>query len=112
MPLSDYYKIKYAILKTLFDNKEQGHKTPREMIGSERFRITESYWLDILSDLLDDGTITGLMIRKCKDTRAVSGLDDIEITGAGIDYLHDNSKMRQAYEFFQNAKDIFPLIMG
>ena len=111
MPISDYYKIKYVILKTLFDNKEQGRKTPREMIGSERFKIPESYWLDVLSDLSDDTLIKGLKIRQCKDTRVLCGLDNIEITGTGIDYLHDNSKMKQVYDLFKDLKDIFPLIL-
>lgn len=112
MPLSDYYKIKYAILKTLFENKERGRKTPHEMISSERFNINISFWIDILGDLLNDGLISGLIIRECKDTRAVIGVDEMEITSRGIDYLYDNSKMKQAYRIFKDAKDIFPLIIG
>ena len=110
MPLSDYYKIKYAILKTLFENKEQGRKTKVEMIGNDRFKISESYWIDILDDLLEDKLIKDVKITKCKDTRVISGLEDIEISSAGIDYLHDNTKMQKAYEIFKDLKDIFPLI--
>ncbi|HAX52161.1 MAG TPA: hypothetical protein DCX82_09535, partial [Lachnospiraceae bacterium] len=59
-------------------------------------------------DLLEERYIKGFEIIGTKTGRAVCGLEDITITMKGIEYLQDNSKMKQVYNLLKEVKDWVP----
>ena len=84
--MDPYFKIEYAILKELYECKKENVFPNLDNISPQRFKVTDSYLLDIIEGLLEAGYIKGPMIRKSKTGRAVAGMEDIEITRDGIRY--------------------------
>jgi hypothetical protein len=108
MAKDDYFKIIYVILQELYGCKKQGCKVDLRAISPQRFQVPEGYLLDILADLLEERYIKGFEIIGTKTGRAVCGLEDITITMKGIEYLQDNSKMKQVYNLLKEVKDWVP----
>lgn len=110
MAKDDYFKIVYAILVELYDAKKNGTKVALDAIHPERFGIPVSYWMDIMEELLEAGYIGGFSISSTKTGRYFSSnwSDDIKITMAGIQYLQENSKMKQMYNMAKEVRDWIP----
>lgn len=108
MAKDDIFRIIYIILKELYEHKKDGTKTPVEDISPTRFDINEGYWISIIAELCNNGYITGVKCRETKTGKAISGLDEIDITLKGIEYLQDNSMMRKVCNALKNIKDIAP----
>ena len=106
MAKDDIFRIIYIILKELYEHKKDGTRTPIEDIGPTRLQITDGYWLSIIVELCDNGYITGVKIRETKTGKAISGLDGIDITLKGIEYLQENSMMQKVYIALKEIKDI------
>ena len=107
MAKDDIFRIIYIILKELYEHKKEGTRTPKEDIGPIRFQIADSYWISIITELLDNGYIKGVQIRETKTGRMIN-IDEIDITLKGIEYLHENSMMKKVVEFLKGVKDIAP----
>lgn len=110
MAKDDYFKIVYAILMELYEAKKSGKKVALDAIHPERFGIAFSYWTDIMEELLEAGYIGGFSISSTKTGRYFSSnwSDDIKITMAGIQYLQENSKMKQMYNMAKEVRDWIP----
>lgn len=108
MDKDDIFRIIYIILKELYENKKAGTRTPLEDIGPSRFQITDGYWISIISELSTNCYITGVKFRETKTGKVVNGLEDIDITLKGIEYLQENSMMRKVYDALKGIKDIAP----
>ena len=106
MAKDDTFKIIYTILKELYEHKKEGTQTPLEDIGPERLCIPVPYWVSIICDLIDEAYISGAKYRKTKTGKALTGLDDIEITLKGVEYLQENSMMKKVYSALKEIKDI------
>ena len=96
MANDDYFKIIYVILTELYECKKQNYKVDPEAISPERFKVPGGYLLDILLDLKDEGYIKGVR------------LENLSVTMKGIEYLQDNSKMKQVYNVLKEIKDLVP----
>lgn len=105
MANDDYFRILYVILTELYEAKKQGEKVNLDDISPERFKVAESYWLDIVGEATEKGYIRGALIRETKTGRVVAGLEGMTITMDGIEYLQDNSKMKKVYESLKELKD-------
>lgn len=110
MSTKDYNKIVFAILQELFSSKEEGHRIDIRAIGAERFNISPSYLISILSDLMNEGYIRGFKIIETKSGRIVDGYGKTEITMKGIEYLQENSIMKKVYKSLKELRDWFPII--
>ncbi|MBQ7314927.1 MAG: hypothetical protein IJW83_02870 [Clostridia bacterium] len=110
MAKDDFFKIVYALLTELYACKKEGCKVNPQDISPERFGINEGYLLDILAELLNEGYIKGILMRKTKGTGSycVGGLEDIDITMKGIEYLQDNSMMNKVRNILQELKNLIP----
>ena len=108
MAKDDIFRIIYIILKELYENKKDGKRTPKEYISAERFNIPDSYWLDIISELIKNEYIKGVKVFHTKTGRLISGIEEIDITLKGIEYLQENSMMKKVYNFLKDVKDIAP----
>ena len=108
MPKDDIFRLIYTILKELYEHKKEGTQTPLEDIGPERLCIPVPYWVSIICDLIDEAYISGAKYRKTKTGKALTGLDDIEITLKGVEYLQENSMMKKVCAALNGIKDIAP----
>lgn len=110
MAKDDFFKIVYLILSELYACKKAGCKVNKLDISAERFGINEGYLFDILDELSAGGYIKGILIRKTKGTGGycVGGLDDIDITMKGIEYLEDNKMLNKVKEALKDVKNILP----
>lgn len=105
MAKDDMRKILYIILTELYESKKNGKRIDLDIINPERFKINESYWLDIIEEASSHGWIKGIMIKQTKTGRIVSGMEDMEITFDGVTYLSENSTMKKVYEALKEVKD-------
>lgn len=105
MANDDYFRILYVILTELYEAKKRGKKINLDNISPQRFKIAESYWLDIVEEATGKGYIKGALIWKTKTGRMVAGIENMTITMDGIEYLQDNSKMKKVYEALKELKD-------
>ena len=108
MPKDDIFRLIYTILKELYEHKQEGTQTPLEDIGPERLCIPVQYWVSIICDLIDEAYISGAKYRKTKTGKVMTGVDDIEITLKGVEYLHENSMMKKVCAALKGIKDIAP----
>lgn len=108
MAKDDIFRIIYTILKELYEHKKRGTQTPQEDISPERLQIISGYWVAIICELVDNRYISGVQYMETKTGRVVSGLDKIDITLKGIEYLEENSMMKKVYTFLKGVKDIAP----
>lgn len=108
MAKDDYFKIVYVILTELYGCKKQASKVDLQAISPQRFQVPEGYILDILLDLLEEGYVKGFKVIGTKTGRCILSLEDIAITMKGIEYLQDNSKMKQVYNVLKGIKDVVP----
>ena len=109
MAKDDFFRLVYYILLELYESKKQGCRVNIDDISSATFGIPDSYWIDIMSELKDNGYIKGVSIRKTKGIGRVINCDDIDITMKGIEYLKENSMMKKIKKALKGLKDIVPV---
>jgi hypothetical protein len=117
MAKDDYHVIVYQILSYLYAQLKAGNKVDPERISRENdyFLINGSYWEYIIINLLEQDLVKGIAARQVKDITGnirvtISGLENCQITPAGIEYLADNAFISKAKEFFKDVKSIVPFI--
>lgn len=104
---NDFFKIVYIILYELYETKKEGKLVKKENIDYKRFKIPYSYYADIISELFENGYVRGVKIVNTKSGRILN-IDDMYITMKDIEYLQDNSKMKQVYSALKEVKDWIP----
>ena len=99
------YRVIYKILKHLeksLDFEEPDH-TP---IEAESLKITEPKWARLMKMLFDDGDIKGvLVINRPGISYPLVKLVNPTITLKGIEYLKENSLMKQLYNAVDERKN-------
>lgn len=108
MAKDDYFKIVYVILKELYGCRKANQRIDLEAISPKRFGIEAGYLLSILEELLETGYVKGFFVKHSKTGKYVMNLEEIEITMNGIEYLQENSKMKQIYKMAKEIKDFIP----
>lgn len=112
MAKDDYFVIVYQILSYLYRSLKEGTDIQTEMLVHDGilFRINERYWFYIMENMIEQGYIKGPVITKAWGReKAITGLEDAEITPAGIEYLCDNKTIKRAYEFAKDVLNILPI---
>lgn len=111
MAKNDIEVIEYKILAYLYESLKAGHTTTLEEVAwkCRLFDITREYWLVIMKDLIDNGYVSGLKYVEAKDMKCVLETGTFAITGAGRQYLRENSTMKKVGETLGEA---FKIILG
>lgn len=104
----DNFTIIYKILHTL----EKAMDYPEfdiRLISAESMKITPERWSRYIEMLSDSGYIKGVEII---ESIAGTNVDysDIRITLRGLEYLSENSFMKQAYKAAKGIKDLVPFV--
>lgn len=113
MTKDDYHVIVYQILSYLYVKLKAGEAVDPAflMANSSYLGINETYWLYVMENLQKQGFIEGItIIRPWGGGRIVEGLENCQITPAGIEYLCDNSFLAKAKEFLKDIKVIVPFV--
>lgn len=113
MAKDDYFVIVFKFLSLLYQDLRDSKKTDLQKVMSNQdlFPIDDVYWLSIIEDLLGKGYIKGIVISRAigRSSKLVEIKPGIQITGDGVEYLQDNSKMKQVMGF---VTDFAPAVLS
>ena len=108
MPKDDYFRLVYIILRGLYSYKKEGKRIGVESLAADVLGIPEAYRNDILEEMLEEGYTKGYQVKRYVTGAAITGLDSIDITPKGIEYLQENSTMKKVHDVLKGIKDITP----
>lgn len=111
MAKDDYHVLVYKILAYLYECLKQGEHPSMDYLScdTKAFPVGESYWNYTLLHLLEDGYVEGFFsVPILGRERGIKGLENIQITPKGIEYLQDNSMMKKAGDFLRTLKETIP----
>lgn len=110
MAKDDYYVIVAKILVYLYKKYKQldVKKTYLHPLTAE-FPISKEQLDETILMLNDQGYITGKLRKPFKGMAIMIDYTSFKITPSGIDYLHDNSKIRKVCEQIEEAREIYSL---
>ena len=118
MAKDDYFVIVYYILSYLYNVLKKGAVADEDIILLRDYNelINDNYLLYIYDNLIGDGYIKGMDIRKCnvlgtnKKQISIYNTQNILITPKGIEYLQQNSIFNKIKENLKDVKNIMPFI--
>lgn len=103
----DNFKAVYQILSTL----EKAMDLPEfdaNQIGPDALRVSEERWARYIEMMLDVGYIKGVNIGRSINGSLMVDAHSMRITLKGLEYLQENSIMRQMYNVAKGIKEIIP----
>jgi hypothetical protein len=109
MAKDDMRVIMYKILRYLYECMKHGKEARLEDFAwdSKLFDIPQSYWCEIIANLVKQGYIEGFeIIDYTKDAPLIQTDRPFKITYAGVEFLDDNSGMQKAKEFCSEKFDV------
>ncbi len=111
MSKDDYHVLAYRILAYLYECLKQGMRPSTDYLScdTKAFPVGESYWNYVLIHLLEEGYVEGFFtVPILRGEHGIKGMENIQITPKGIEYLQDNSKMKKVREFLKGLKETIP----
>ncbi len=111
MAKDDYDVIVFKILTYLYRKLKNNYEDETYLYPlTNDFPIYEEYFLSIFEDLEEKKYIKNLKITKAWGGDVVSyDLSKVKITGEGISYLRDNSRMKKLINLIKEARTIMSL---
>lgn len=108
MPKDDMSLIVYKLLRYIYGCNKSGKATTfSEMFTAlELGNIPQSYLAQILSELLNEGYVKGILITPTKSGTAITVTNEAYITLKGTDFLNENSRMKKAAEIAGKAFEV------
>lgn len=103
MASDDYFVIVYQLLDYLYNCLKKGEKP--DLFGLDNFReakgINKHYWDYILFQMCEQGFVSGVVPAPVLNQKwpSIKIVPDFGILPRGIEYLQDNSKMKQMKDF-------------
>ncbi|MBS4750978.1 hypothetical protein GMA11_05100 [Granulicatella sp. zg-ZJ] len=111
MAKDDYDVIVFKILTYLYRKLKNRYEDDTYLYPlTNDFPINEDYFISILEDLEEKKFIKNLKIIKSWGGDVVGyDLSQVKITGDGIEYLRDNSRMKKLINLVKEARTIMSL---
>lgn len=103
----DNFKAVYKILSALEASMDLPRVNP-DMISAETLGVSEERWIKYIEMMADVGYIKGVTVQRYINGAASVSIDDIQITLKGLEYLQENSVMKQVYKYMKGIKEITP----
>lgn len=110
MPRDDYFRLVFKLLTELYTALKAGERIDVAKLTDEAFKIPQTYWAEIMCNLLDDGYVKGYSVRRYLSGTTITGLEDIQITPKGIEYLKENNMMRKVFTYLKEIGELVPRI--
>lgn len=110
MARDDYFVIVYQILSYLYQCLKKGKEPDPSALsyGSMMLQINKKYWIYIIKTLLEEGYIRGAAVSYVDNETDIVGLNLMEITPAGIEYLNENSLFEKAKKYIEKGLELVP----
>ncbi len=89
---------------------EDGVNPDPNILQATTFSISNGQFYKTLKMLANDSYIDEITFTTTKTGIVVGGLDSCSITIKGLEYLADNTKMKQVYKILKEAREWLPLI--
>jgi len=104
----DYFVIVYKLLKYLYECLKKSKYPDINVLDADFFSIDTPYWEYIISNLRNDGYITGVALVDILGRRepCVKILPNMAITPKGILYLEENSVFQKVKEAVKDIAGI------
>ena len=109
MAKDDYFFLVCKLLRYLYKCLKNNLRADWSIVApnSKDFPVCEEYFTYILSHLLADGYIEGLVeVRQIGGSIQFKETSGLKITPKGIEYLEENSKMKKVIEIAGSAIEI------
>lgn len=106
----DYFRLVFKVLSELYTALKAGECIDVTKLTAEALRVPQAYWVEIMRNLLDDGYVKGYSVRRYLSGAAITGLEDIQITPKGIEYLQENNMMRKVLTYLKEIGELVPRI--
>lgn len=106
---NDYWVVVYKLLNYYYQKMKKGEPVDENEINAQTLKISVPYLLDVYRNMFDDGYLTGSKVdMEFTGQYAVADISSVRITSKGIEYLEDNSKMKQIYKILKEVKEWLP----
>ena len=102
----DNFKVIYKILKIL-EKAMDIDEFDTSSISAEALKLTEKRWQLLMTMLVDNGYVKGVVVIKTLSHESVK-VNNIQITLKGLEYLAENSLMKKAASLAKGISDIAP----
>ncbi|MDO4662479.1 MAG: YjcQ family protein [Tissierellia bacterium] len=111
MAKDDYDVLVFKILTYLYRKLKDNYIDDMYLCPlTDDFPVRDDYFISIFEDLEDKGYIKNLILTKAWGGDVVGyDLSKIKITGDGIAYLRDNSRMKKLINLIKEARAIMSL---
>ena len=110
MPRDDYFRLVFKVLTELYTALKAGESVDVTELTAKALKIPQAYWAEIMYNLLDEGYVKGYSVRRYLSGTVITGLEDIQITPKGIEYLKENNMMRKVLTYLKEIGEIVPRI--
>ena len=110
MPRDDYFRLVFKVLSELYTALKAGERIDVTKLTAAALRVPQAYWVEIMHNLLNDGYVKGYSVRRYLSGTVITGLEDIQITPKGIEYLKENNMMRKVLTYLKEIGEIVPRI--
>ena len=108
MEKDDYFRVVFCILKAAYEYKKAHMRFDEEEISPDVLGINEGYRDEILEEMLEEGYIKGITVKKYISGSYISGFECLNITPKGIEYLNENSNMKKVYVTLKETRGLLP----
>ncbi|MDO4728444.1 MAG: YjcQ family protein [Bacteroidota bacterium] len=99
------FKVIYQILKAIEESMDY-EIFDSNSISPDYLGITKERWTGIMSELIDNGYVTGAVKVPIMGDRNDIKVIKPQLTIKGMEYLEENSMMKKAYNLLKGIKDI------
>jgi len=100
----------FKILSELYTALKAGERVDVTKLTAEALKIPQAYWAEVMCNLLSDGYVKGYSVRRYLSGTVITGLEDIQITPKGIEYLKENNMMQKVFKYLKEIGEIVPRI--
>ena len=110
MAKDDMHVVIFKILAYIYDCMKSGKPVDKSVIECEPLEIPESYWTQIMRELVEHGYVSGIAV-KSTTAKDVVLLSDPKVTLDGVEFLMENSMMSKAARLVADAGDFFSKVV-
>ncbi len=110
MAKDDMHVVIFKILAYIYDCMKSGKPVDKSVIECEPLEIPESYWTQIMRELVEHGYVSGITV-KSTTAKDIVLLSDPKVTLDGVEFLMENSMMSKAARLVADAGDFFSKVV-
>lgn len=111
MAKDDMFVVMCKVICYLYDCMKKGIEPDEKRYSCEALDIPYEYWLDVFSEMVSHGHVSGVTVRRLFGTRDIE-FDRPTVTIEGLQFARENSMMARAMRFVHGAGGFFGNLVG